>query len=87
MKTAMAAGATAYSISTAMPVAKPPSGPIERRANPYPAPATGSAEDISARPNTMQVYIRPISSVAISSPPQPPSSRPKFQPAKSPEMT
>jgi hypothetical protein len=34
MKTAMAAGATAYSISTAIPVAKPPSGPIERRANP-----------------------------------------------------
>ena len=35
----------------------------------------------------MQVYIVPIRIVAISRPPQPPSARPKFQPAKSPEMT
>ena len=35
----------------------------------------------------MQVYIVAISTVAISRPPQPPSARPKFQPAKSPEMT
>ena len=35
----------------------------------------------------MHVYIVPISTVAISSPPQPPSARPKFQPAKSPEIT
>ena len=45
------------------------------------------AEAISASPKTMQVYIVAISSVAISSPPQPPSAMPKFQPAKSPEMT
>ena len=35
----------------------------------------------------MQVYIIAIRMVATSSPPQPPSARPKFQPAKSPEMT
>jgi hypothetical protein len=35
----------------------------------------------------MQVYITPIKMVAIIRPPHPPSSMPKFQPAKSPEMT
>ena len=35
----------------------------------------------------MHVYMVAIRIVAISSPPQPPSARPKFQPAKSPEMT
>nr|BFE80134.1 hypothetical protein GCM10020093_027350 [Planobispora longispora] len=87
MKTAMAAGATAYSIRIAIPVANPPSGPRARRAKPYPAPVTGMLEDISASPNTMQVYMIAIRIVAMSRPPQPPSARPKFQPAKSPEMT
>lgn len=87
MNVAMAAGATAYSMSTAMPVAKPPSGPRARRANAYPAPATGSDDDISARPKTMHVYMTPISTKAMSRPPQPPSARPRFQPEKSPETT
>jgi hypothetical protein len=87
MKVAMAAGATAYSMRTAMPVAKPPSGPRARRANPYPAPAVGSVEDISARPNTMHVYMMPMRMKAMSRPPHPPSASPRFQPEKSPEMT
>jgi hypothetical protein len=87
MKMTIAAGATAYSIRIAVPVANPPRGPNARRAKPYPAPATGSAEDSSARPSTMQVYMSAIRTVAISRPPQPPSASPKFQPAKSPEMT
>ena len=87
MNVAMAAGAMAYSMRMAVPVANPPSGPSARRANPYPAPATGMAVAISASPKTMQVYIVAISAVAISRPPQPPSASPKFQPAKSPEMT
>ena len=40
------------------------------------APATGSAEAISARPKTMQVYIAAIRAVASSRPPQPPWARP-----------
>jgi hypothetical protein len=44
-------------------------------------------DDSSARPKTMQVYMVAIRIVAISRPPQPPSARPKFQPAKSPEIT
>ena len=35
----------------------------------------------------MQVYMTAIRTVAMSSPPQPPVDRPKFQPAKSPEIT
>ena len=35
----------------------------------------------------MHVYITAMSTVAIISPPQPPSASPKFQPAKSPEIT
>ncbi len=35
----------------------------------------------------MHVYMVAIRIVAISRPPQPPSARPKFQPAKSPEIT
>ncbi len=35
----------------------------------------------------MQVYMVAMSTVAMSRPPQPPSAMPKFQPAKSPEMT
>ena len=87
MKTTIAAGATAYSIRIAVPVAKPPNGPSARRAKPYPPPVTGIAEDSSARPKTMHVYMTAMRIVAISRPPQPPSARPKFQPAKSPEMT
>jgi hypothetical protein len=44
-------------------------------------------DDSSAREKTMHVYIVPIRIVAMKRPPQPPSARPKFQPAKSPEMT
>ena len=87
MNTAIAAGAMAYSMRIAVPVAKPPSGPSARRAKPYPAPATGRAEAISASPNTMQVYMVAIRAVAMARPPQPPSASPKFHPAKSPEMT
>ena len=35
----------------------------------------------------MQVYMRPMSTKAMSSPPHPPSESPMFQPEKSPEMT
>jgi hypothetical protein len=45
------------------------------------------ADAISASPRTMQVYMTAIKTVAISRPPKPPTSSPKFQPAKSPEMT
>jgi hypothetical protein len=44
-------------------------------------------DDSSARPKTMNRYMRPMTTVAMSRPPQPPSPRPKFHPAKSPEMT
>ena len=44
-------------------------------------------EESSASAKTMQVYMVPIRIVAIRSPPQPPSASPKFQPAKSPEIT
>ncbi len=84
---AMAAGAMAYSIKIAVPVANPPKGPKARRANPYPPPAVGIIEESSASPKTIAVYIVAMSSVAISSPPHPPSASPKFHPAKSPEMT
>ena len=87
MNTAMAAGAMAYSIRMAVPVANPPSGPSARRAKPYPAPATGMAVAISARPKTMQVYIVAIRRWRSAGRPSRPPSSPKFQPAKSPEMT
>ncbi|SCD96344.1 hypothetical protein GA0115236_13027 [Streptomyces sp. IgraMP-1] len=35
----------------------------------------------------MQPYMIPISTMAMASPPKPPSARPKFQPEKSPETT
>jgi hypothetical protein len=44
-------------------------------------------DDSSASAKTMHVYMIAMRIVAISRPPQPPSARPKFQPAKSPEMT
>jgi hypothetical protein len=44
-------------------------------------------DDSSASAKTMHVYMVAIRIVAISRPPQPPSARPKFQPAKSPEIT
>ena len=53
MKTAIAAGAMAYSIRIAVPVANPPHGPSARRAKPYPPPVTGIADDISASEKTM----------------------------------
>ena len=87
MKVTIAAGAIAYSIRIAVPVAIPPSGPSARRAKPYPPPVTGIADDSSASPKTMHVYMVAIRIVAISRPPQPPSASPKFQPAKSPEIT
>ncbi len=87
MKTTIAAGAIAYSMRIAVPVAKPPSGPSARRAKPYPPPAVGIVEDSSARAKTMHVYMIAMKMVAISRPPQPPSASPKFQPAKSPEIT
>jgi hypothetical protein len=84
---AMAAGATAYSIRIAVPVANPPKGPKALRANPYPPPAVGIVEDNSASEKTIATYIVAISSVAMSSPPHPPSESPKCHPAKSPEIT
>ena len=87
MKFAIAAGAIAYSMRIAVPVMKPPQGPIARRANAYPPPVVEIVEDSSARPKTMKRYMIPIRTVATTRPPQPPSPRPKFHPAKSPEMT
>ena len=87
MKTAIAAGAMAYSMRIAVPVAKPPHGPSARRANPYPPPVTGMADDSSASEKIIAVYMIAMRIVATMRPPQPPSARPKFQPAKSPEMT
>ena len=87
MKVEIAAGAIAYSMRIAMPVVKPPSGPSARRAKPYPAPAVGRVEDISASPRVMQTYMRPMRRKAMRRPPQPPCARPRFQPEKSPLMT
>ena len=87
MNVAMAAGAIAYSIRIAVPVANPPKGPNALRAKPYPPPAVGIVEESSASPKTMAVYMVAIRSVAMSIPPHPPSASPKFHPAKSPEMT
>ena len=87
MKMEIAAGARTYSMRIAVPVRKPPHGPSARRAKPYPPPAVGRIEDSSASENTMQTYMMPIRTVAIASPPKPPSARPKFQPEKSPETT
>ena len=87
MNVAMAAGAMAYSMRMAVPVANPPNGPSARRANVYRRPATGRADDISAMPSTMARYIAAITTAAISRPPNPPSASPKFHPAKSPEIT
>ena len=84
---AMAAGAMAYSIKMAVPVANPPKGPNARRANPYPPPAVGIVEESSASENTMATYIAAMSSVAMNNPPHPPTPSPKCQPAKSPEIT
>ena len=80
MKVAIAAGAIAYSIRIAVPVANPPQGPSARRAKVYPPPAAGSAEDISAIPSTIARYMPAITTPAISKPPNPPSARPKFHP-------
>jgi hypothetical protein len=87
MNTTIAAGAIAYSISTAVPVRKPPHGPSARRPKPYPPPAVEIVDASSASEKIMQVYIVAIRATAISMPPHPPSARPKFQPAKSPETT
>ena len=87
MKFAIAAGAIAYSMRIAVPVMKPPQGPIARRAKAYPPPVVEMVEASSASPKTMKRYMVAITMVAISKPPQPPWPRPKFQPAKSPEMT
>ena len=80
MKVAIAAGAIAYSIRIAVPVANPPQGPSARRAKVYPPPAAGSAEDISAIPSTIPRYMPAITTPAISKPPNPPWPRPKFHP-------
>ena len=80
MNVAMAAGAIVYSMRTAAPVANPPHGPSAARANVYPPPAAGSAEDSSAMPSTMQKYMTAMITKAISRPPNPPCPRPPFQP-------
>lgn len=80
MKVAIAAGAMAYSMRMAVPVANPPQGPSARRAKVYPPPAAGSAELISAIPSTMARYMAAMITAAMARPPNPPCSRPKFQP-------
>ena len=71
----------------AKPVKYPPAGPITCLAKLYPPPAAGIAADISAKDSTKQIYIIAIKTAAIAKPPHPASAIPKFQPAKSPEIT
>ena len=86
IKVATTAGASVLD-QDRRPRHEPPKRP-ERPPRERVAPARNwSAADSSARANTIAVYIVAMSRVAMSSPPHPPTPRPKCQPAASPEMT
>ena len=74
------AGVMTYSMFSASPVMNPPQGPRAERANEYAPPVWGRAGDISAMLKHRPKYMIVMTTVAISSPPNPPASSPRFHP-------
>jgi len=83
----MTAVVATYSMVSASPVTNPPHGPIAALAKEYAPPVCGIAADISPMLKSIVKYITTTMRKAMTIPPQPAVSRPKFQPEKSPETT